>query len=107
MDKHEILAKAKEEQIDEGAMQAENQGRIAGTIAFLAVYAFIMTFNLYVGAKSNQAVNAMFTAFIAAGAFPKWKFTKRKIFLVLTIAGAILTLLFLVAAVFDTLRVAL
>lgn len=71
MDKKELLERAKAENVDEGELHAQSQGRFAGFIAFLIVYIFISTFNKFVGAAPNYAVHAMFMAFIAAESYPK------------------------------------
>ena len=105
MDKKELLERAKAENVDEGELHAQSQGRFAGFIAFLIVYIFISTFNKFVGAAPNYAVHAMFMAFIAAESYPKWKFTKEKKYLFVTVLGGVLTLLLLVKFVFVTLKV--
>lgn len=105
MDKKELLKRAKAENVDEGELYAQSKGRLTGFIAFLVVYIFISTFNGFVGLATNYAVHAMFMAFIAAESYPKWKFTKKTIYLLVTIFGGCLTLLFLVKFVFDTLGV--
>ena len=101
MNKKELLELAKAENVDEGELHAQSKGRFAGFIAFLVVYIFISTFNGFVGVATNYAVHAMFMAFIAAESYPKWKFTKEKKYLLLTIFGGGLTLLFLVKFVLD------
>ena len=105
MDKKELLERAKAENVDEGELHAQAKGHFAGFIAFLLVYIFISTFTGFLGLATNYAVHAMFMAFIAVASYPKWKFTKEKKYLLVTIFGGGLTLLFLVKFVFDTLGV--
>ena len=88
MNKDEILARSRAEKLDEGMELAENRGRRIGISAFCCVFIFIVLFNLFNG-KSSDAPHAMFWAFVAAEAYPKYRFTKNKAFLTSTIAGAI------------------
>lgn len=105
MDKNELLELARAENVDEGELHAQSKGRFTGYIAFLVVYIFISTFNGFVGVPTNYAVHAMFMAFVAAESYPKWKFTKAKKYLLVTVLGGALTLLFLARFIFDTLGV--
>ncbi len=88
MNREEILAKSRKERNDEGMVEAENKGRKIGLCVFCAVSAFIILFNFFNG-QSSYAPMAMFWAFIAAEAYPKYTFTKQKSYLIITIAGAI------------------
>lgn len=87
MDREEILAKSRKENRDEGLKNAENRGRKIGFTAFSCVFFFIVFFNLFCG-KDNYVPIAMFWAFVSAEAYPKYKFTKDKSFLITTICGA-------------------
>lgn len=102
MNKDEILAKSRNEKSDEGMQQAENKGRRIGVSAFCGVFIFIVIFNLFNGQQS-YAPQAMFWAFVAAEAYPKYRFTKRKEYLISTIAGCIASVAFLVNFIIETL----
>ena len=86
MNREEILAKSRAEKMDEGMQQAENRGRRIGVSAFCCVYVFIVIFNFVQGYPS-YGFHAMFWAFVAAEAYPKYRFTGNKGFLVSTVAG--------------------
>ena len=88
MNREEILAKSRKERNDEGMVEAENKDLKIGLCVFCAVSAFIILFNFFNG-QSSYAPMAMFWAFIAAEAYPKYTFTKQKSYLIITIAGAI------------------
>ena len=74
MNREEILAKSRAEKMDEGMQQAENRGRRIGVSAFCCVYVFIVIFNFVQGYPS-YGFHAMFWAFVAAEAYPKYRFT--------------------------------
>lgn len=98
MDKEEILAKSRRENPDEGKTNAENQGMKIGIVFFLAVLIFLMIFNLCTG-QENDALLAVFWAYVAAEACPRYRFSKDKSLLVTTIAGGLLSLANLVTYV--------
>lgn len=102
MDKEEILAKSRQEKKDEGMTEAENRGHRIGVMAFSAVFIFIVLFNLFNG-QSNYAPMAMFWAFLSAEAYPKYRFTKQKAYLVTTIAGGVASLASLASFVLSVL----
>lgn len=87
MNKDEILEKSREEKNDEGLIAAENKGRKIGMIAFTIVFAFTLVFNFFNG-NDIYACIAMFWAFFATETYPKYKFTKNKVYLFTTILGA-------------------
>ena len=87
MDREEVLKRSRGEHQDEGFAEAENRGRKIGMIAFACVFVFISLFNLFHG-RENHAPQSMFWAFVAAEAYPKYVFTKQKVYLVIVIAGA-------------------
>lgn len=103
MNKEEILERSRKEHKDEGFQSAEDKGRELGMIAFCLVFIFITIFNLIHG-RENEAPLAMFWAFLAAEAYPKYRFTKRKSYLVSTIAGAIASILNLIQYVITVLK---
>lgn len=98
MDKEEILKKSRNEQRDEGMILADNKGKKIGASAFCFVFIFIILVNMLKG-QPNYAPNAMFWAFLAADALPKYQFTKSKVYLVTVIAGFIASLTFLICFV--------
>ena len=102
MNKKEILNKSRLER-DEGLDFAENQGRKAGYIVFTIIFVVIVLFNFFRGV-SNYAVFAMFWAFIGAEAYPKYKFTGQKVYLVTTISGLTASLASLLNYILTVLR---
>lgn len=102
MNKDEILAKSREEGKDEGFADASNRGYGIGMVAFCIVFIFIIFFNLFNG-KPNHAPMAMFCAFFAAEAYPKYKFTKSKLYLVTAISNSIACVAFLINMIISTL----
>ncbi len=104
MDKDDILAKSRKEQRDEGMLLAEDKGRKIGVSVFCFVFIFIILVNMLNG-QPNYAPNAMFWAFLAADALPKYQFTKNKAYLVTVIAGFIASLAFLISFVIQAIGV--
>ena len=103
MNREEILAKSRAEKMDEGMQQAENRGRRIGVSAFCCVYVFIVIFN-FVQGDPSYGFHAMFWAFVAAEAYPKYRFTGNKGFLVSTVAGALASAASLGSFVISVLR---
>lgn len=101
MNKEEILKKSREEGNDEGLLEAENNGRKLGYMVFSLVFIFILIIN-FLNGKSSYAPMAMFWAFLAAEAYPKFKFTKQKVYLISTFAGTIASVAYLMSFVFET-----
>ena len=99
-----ILSRKSGENIDkdEGMTEAENRGRRIGVMAFSAIFIFIVLFNLFNG-QPNYAPMAMFWAFLSAEAYPKYRFTKQKAYLVTTIAGGVASLASLASFVLSVL----
>lgn len=87
MNREEILAKSRDEKIDEGMISAENRGRKIGSYAFCLIFIFITLFNLFTG-RGNDGPQAMFWAFVAAEAYPKYRFTGKRAYMVITVAGS-------------------
>lgn len=103
MNREEILEKSRNEKKDEGMIEAENKGRRIGITAFSAVFIFIILFN-FINGQPSYAPMAMFWAFAAAEAYPKYKFTNKKDYLVTAIAGAVASIGFLACFVINVLR---
>lgn len=103
MNKEQILARSRAEKTDEGMQQAENRGRRIGISTFCIVFIFIVLFNLFNG-QHSYAPYAMFWAFVAAEAYPKYRFTKNKAYLISTIAGFIASIASLASFVLSVLR---
>lgn len=101
MNKEEILKKSREEGNDEGLKEVENNGRKLGEMAFTLVFIFILIINSLNG-KSSYAPMAMFWAFLAAEAYPKFKFTKQKVYLISIFAGSIANVAYLINFVIET-----
>ncbi len=103
MKKEEILAKSRKEKNDEGFIAARNHGQKIGIGAFCLVFAFIVIFDFFNG-QSSYAPLAMFWAFLAAEAYPQYKFTQNKAYLITVIAGTIACIASLGSVVITTLR---
>lgn len=103
MNKEEILQKSRQENKDEGRIAAEAAGRKIGVTAFCIVFVIIMLLNFFSG-QSNYGVMAMFWAFLAAEAYPKYRFTKQKTYLVTVIAGAIASIAYILCVAVTALR---
>lgn len=86
MNKEDILKKSRQQQNDEGMEYTENSGRKFGFAAFSFVFIFIIIFNFFMGIQ-NHAVYALYWTFVAAESIPKYRFTKNKAYLIITIAG--------------------
>ncbi len=102
MDKEEILNKSRQSKKDEGLEYIENKGRKIGHIAFCCVFIFIVLFNIFRGQQSF-AIYALFWAFFAADALPKYQFTHKKSYLVVIVAGAIASIANLVNFILESL----
>ncbi|WKY43780.1 DUF6442 family protein [Eubacteriaceae bacterium ES2] len=103
MKKEDILARSRESINDEGFEQAENLGRKIGFIIFCLLYIFIIVFNLFWGeAVVNHAVSSLFWAFFASEGYAKYRFSKQRTYLIVTIAGGLSSLLSLVNFILDT-----
>ena len=90
MTREEILDKSRKENNDEGLTAAEHKGRFLGIQVLCIVFIFVVICNLISGQNSYGPM-AMFWAYVAAEAFPKYRFTKKKTFLVATVACATAT----------------
>lgn len=102
MNREDILAKSRKEKNDEGFIDARRRGQKIGIGAFCIVFAFIAAFNFFNG-QSSYAPMAMFWAFLAAEAYPQYKFTQNKGYLFAVIAGSIVCIAFLGSLVITTL----
>lgn len=103
MDREEVLSRARAAKMDEGLVQAEQKGRRVGVIAFCLVFIGLTIFNLVVG-RDNDALGAMFLAYIAAEAYPKYRFTGEKGYLVTVVCFAIAAVCFLACYVIECVR---
>lgn len=105
MKKEDILEKSRQSHQDEGVEYAENQGRKIGFIVFALLFAFLVIFNLFFGETSTfHAISSLFWAFTAAESYGKYRFLKGKVYLVITIAGSIASILSVVNYILATLR---
>lgn len=103
MNREEILAKSRQEGIDEGLIAAENQGRKIAITVFTLIFGLIAIFDFFNG-QSNPEVYALYFAFIAAEAYPKYRFTLQSGYIVLAIGGAIACIGFLAMYLLQVLR---
>ena len=102
MDKDKILERSRAEQNDEGMRDAEEKGRRIGIRAFALVEVIVLLFNFFTD-QPNYVPIAMFWAFAAAEAYPKYRFTGKRSFLAVTIMGGLASLLFLVCHILSVL----
>ncbi len=93
MNKEEILERSRQEQNDEGMIDAQNKGNKLGIIIFTALFCFFAVFN-FVFDQNNDLLMIMFGSFIVAEAFEKYRFTGKKKFLPWMIGGIFVILLF-------------
>lgn len=77
MNKEKVLAKARNEKMDEGLENAKNKGLNAGYKVFLAMIIVLISFNLYMGLNS-YALMSLFWGFISAESYSKYEFSKDK-----------------------------
>ena len=103
MNREEVLEKSRKENKDEGMIAAENKGRKIGFCVFCIVFVFITIFSLING-QPSYAPRAMFWAFVAVEAYPKYTFTKQKAYLIITIAGSVAAIASLCSFIFTVLR---
>lgn len=94
MEKDEILKRSREQKEDEGVTFAQNKGRRYGIVGFGCVFIVIALFNLFKG-QDNFVPFAMFWAYAGAEALGQYSVTKKKSFLISTIAAAIAVVCFL------------
>lgn len=105
MDKEEVLAKSRQSHKDEGMEHAENQGRRIGLIAFTLLFAFLAICSLFFWQISTlYALLSLFWAYFSAEAYGKYRFIKRKEYLITVIFGSIASIVFAAAYLLATLR---
>lgn len=102
MTKEEILEKSRREQDDEGVREAEVRGQTIGIKAFCAMEIIIILFNLFNG-QSNYVPFTLLWSFVAGEAYPKYRFTGKRSYLLSTIAGGIAAVVFCVCHVLEVL----
>lgn len=103
MNREEVLAKSRKEQNDEGLIAAEHQGRRIGFTVFTFLFAFIVLFDFFNG-QSNHSVYALYWAFLAAEAYPKYQFTSKRRYLIVVIGGILACIASLASYVLTVLR---
>lgn len=103
MNREEILAKSRNEAVDEGMREAESRGRQLGISAFGIMELIIVFFNWFNGV-SNYVPFAMLWIFTGAEAYPKYKFTQKKSYLAAAILSCIVAVLFLVCHIIEVLN---
>ncbi len=104
MNKKEILSKSRQQIEDEGTIYADNKGRRYGYIGFGAVFIFIILFNLFT--KQDTLLPwCMYSAYSAAESYGRYRATKAKSMMALTVLGVIAFVLVLTAYVSDVLGI--
>lgn len=84
MNREEILARSRNERADEGELHARRRGMAIGIIAMVLVY--LLIFILYTAADiPTSGISAILWTYMAANAIPRYRFTKRKLDLVVLI----------------------
>ena len=90
MKREDILEISRKLNDDEGMVHAENEGRKIGFFAFSILSIAIIIFSLIIGQEVTlYATSSLFWAFMAAEAFAKYRFSKKKVYLTSTVAGSI------------------
>ena len=93
MDKEEILERSRQENVDEGMIDAQNRGNRLGIIICTAVFCFFAIFNA-VFDQNIDLLLVMYGSFIVAEAYETYRFTgKKKLFLWIAL-GILVMLLF-------------
>lgn len=90
MEKKEILEKSRKEKRDEGMRNAEYRGYFIGITCFGIVFLIIYLLLFIKGhgnSLASNAVTAMFWAYFAGSAYPKYKFTGGKSYLIVVVCG--------------------
>ena len=103
MNREEILAKSRKENRDEGLLNAQHKGMAAGVITLILMYLVISIVSA-IKDQPTHAVSAIFWAYIAAEAFPKFRFTRKAMYLAVLITGALASAASLARFLIDVLR---
>ncbi len=103
MNREEILAKSRRENVDEGLVMVENQGRKIGITVMTSIFSFIALFDFFFAGESNHAAYGLYWAFISAQSYPKYRFTQKIGYLFVTIAGAVICSICLLRYIFKVL----
>ncbi|MBT2292239.1 hypothetical protein J7E73_24525 [Paenibacillus albidus] len=97
MKKEEILEKSREEKRDEGKEFVFNKGRKSGVIGMVILFGILAVFNLYNNRQeTTYALVAMFFGYLGSESFGIYTLTNKKMDLLKTIIGCILSISFLV-----------
>ena len=110
MDKEGVLAKAKKEGmlgVDEETKHTKTQGYLFGKMMFVAVYIIIAFFSLITSTELNTGITAMFIASLTGEMFSKWRMSKRTIFFIFFLIGAVTTTLAVIITICDMYGVAI
>ena len=96
MNRDEVLERSRKEKKDEGMVSAQNTGRKIGYLASTMMYFFLIFFNMYIKESvTTIALHALFWVFFSSEAYAKYRFTKKRRYLVLSIVWGISSLIFL------------
>ena len=105
MNKEEILEKSRKSNYDEGMEHAENQGRKIGYIVFMLLFACLVIFSLvFWQIGTLYAVASLFWVFMGVEAYAKYRFSKKKVYLVTAVAGSLASVCFVANYILEILR---
>lgn len=105
MKKEDILRKSRESIEDEGMSNAQNEGLVIGTIITEIFNCIILIFGAFSGQPTiTFAASALFWPIIAGQGYSRYYFTKKKLYLVITILGSITSISSLIAFIVTTLK---
>ena len=90
MKKEDILARSRQSHKDEGMEHAENRGRKIGFIAYTIVTAILAVLSLFFWQLGTlHAVSLLFWTYFCFESYSKFRFTKKKRYLVMIIGGGV------------------
>lgn len=88
--KEDILERSRQSHKDEGMEYAENQGHKTGFIVFTLLFAVLAILSLFFWQIGTlYAISSLFWTHFAAEAYYKYRFTKKKKYLITAVFGSI------------------
>lgn len=105
MKKEDILEKSRQSRKDEGVEYAENQGRKIGFIALTLLFAVLAILSLlFWQIGTLHAVSSLFWTYFSVEAYGKYRFTKKKAYLILSVFGSIAAIVAVINFILAILR---